>query len=71
MVVFPSWLPFFLYDSSRKDKTQRNTQHTQKAHATQYATTKDAKKTRNARKKPAHCSKFRVYPANTPQTPPN
>ncbi len=27
MVVFPSWLPFFLHDSSRKDKTQR----TQKA----------------------------------------
>ncbi len=36
MVVFPSWLPFFLYDSSRKDKTQRNTQLTQK--------TQDAKK---------------------------
>ena len=24
MVVSPSWLPFFLYDSSRKDKTQKN-----------------------------------------------
>ncbi len=36
MVVFPSWLPFFLYDSSRKDKTQR-TQSPQ-----------DAKNARNA-----------------------
>ena len=46
MVVFPSWLPFFLYDSSRETHTQRNTQRTQspqdakkqnaeKTHATQ------------------------------------
>ncbi len=37
MVVFPSWLPFFLYDSSRKTHTQRNN-----------AATKDAKNARNA-----------------------
>ncbi len=48
MVVFPSWLPFFLYDSSRKDKTQR-TQSPQDAKNarndknTQSAATKDAK----------------------------
>ncbi len=56
MVVFPSWLPFFLYDSSRKTHTQRNTKraqspqdakqnaaHAKKQDVTQYAATKDEK----------------------------
>ena len=76
MVVFPSWLPFFLPQSSRKDKTQR-TQSPQDAKKTtqrndkntQSATTKAAAQNtgRNARKKPALIQN----PAFIPQIPPN
>ncbi len=56
MVVFPSWLPFFLYDSSRKDKTQRTQKRTQRQkHAKRSDKGRSVK--RNARKKPAHYPK--------------
>ena len=48
MVVFPSWLPFFLPQSSREDKTQR-TQSPQDAKNARSAIRND--KRRNARKK--------------------
>jgi len=78
MVVFPSWLPFFLYDSSRKDKTQR-TQSPQDAKnnaAQRQKNVKRSDKGRSAKRRTQRTPKARTYPkscfypANIPQMAP-
>ncbi len=62
MVVFPSWLPFFL-----QNPTKDNAAHAKTQDATQYAATKDAKNTQRTQKART-LSKILLL---SPKSPPN